>query len=471
MAKRQYYLKQFNQSAGNPAKTWSLINDLRGKRDIGSVTDCFSISPTSVAENFKCHFARSSDKASQEFEPTCTLKKTVSASAFLPRLSEHDLRRIVFSFRRNKPPGIDGLSAHMLQRNFEVLAGILVFMLNGFLDSSSIPEQLKIAIVKPLPKGGRRDVIENYRPISILPILSQVLEKFLLEVMVSFIEKFSILSPNQFRFVAVKGTTLLLESFSDEIFSTFEQNSFSIALFLDISKAFDTVNHGILLDKLYLLGFRGPFHDILKSYLCNRFQIVAVDSHFSSKSPIKAGVPQGSILSPLLFNIFINDFSSAISRCTVYQYADDTVLLAKHVCYQSAIKMLQNDVHNAVDWFSKNLLAVNVSKTKLVCFRNPLKMTVIDQQIYLHSKSCAPCICVPVEYVQSIKYMGIFFDSNMSWDTHLAHLCGKLRSVAWLMYHIKSIVPFPVKKTIVHALAYGVLRYGITVFAFCSARW
>lgn len=169
--------------------------------------------------------------------------------------------------------------------------------------------------------------------------------------------------------------------------------------------------------------------------------------------------------------IFINDFAYAVSRCTVFQYADDTVLLAKHLCYQSAIKMLQNDVHNAVDWFSNNRLAVNVSKTKLVCFRNPLKTTLIDQNIYLHSKSCAPCSCVPLEYVQSIKYMGIFFDSSMSWDTHLAHLCCKLRSVAWLMYNCRSIVPLPVKKTIVHALAYGILRYGLTIFAFCSARW
>lgn len=470
-AKRQYFFKQFNKSAKSPARTWALIKDLRGKKDCSSVTNSLSMSVPAVAETFKSHFTRSSDKAFQDHEPECTLKETVSASAFLPRLSEHDLRRIVFSFRRNKPPGIDRLSAHMLQRNFDALAGILLFMLNGFLDSSSIPERLKIAIVKPLHKGGRRDVIENYRPISILSILSQVLEKFLHEVMVSFMEKFSIFSPHQFGFVSGKGTTLLLESFSDEIFSAFEHNSFSIALFLDISKAFDTVNHGILLAKLHALGFRGPFHDILKSYLYNRSQIVVVDSHFSSPSPLKAGVPQGSILSPLLFNIFINDFASVISKCKVFQYADDTLLLAKHVCYQSAIEMLQNDVHNAVAWFAKNRLGVNVSKTKLVCFRNPLKTTVIDRHIYLHSNLCAPCSCVPIEYVQSIKYLGVFFDSNMSWDTHLAHLCGKLRSVAWLMYHCKSIVPFPVKKTIVHALAYGLLRYGITVFAFCAARW
>lgn len=470
-AKRRYFLEQFNKSARNPARTWSLINSLRGKINFTSVTDSFAENPTTVAESFKAHFARSFDKAGQYNEHVCTLKKTMSASAFLPRLSEHDLRRILFSFRRNKPPGLDGLSVHMLQRNFEALAGILLFMLNGFLDSTSVPDRLKIAIVRPLHKGGRKDVIENYRPISILPILSQVLEKFLLEVMVSFIDKFAILSPHQFGFVAGKGTTLLLESFSDEIFSALDQNSFSIALFLDVSKAFDTVNHGILLDKLNSLGFRGPFHDVLKSYLCNRSQIVVVDGHFSSTSPITAGVPQGSILSPLLFNIFINDFASAVSRCKVFQYADDTVLLAKHVCYHSAIKMLQNDVYNAVDWFSKNLLKLNVSKTKLVCFRNPLKTTVIDQQIYLHSKSCAPCFCDPVEYVLSVKYMGIFFDSNMSWDTHLAHLCGKLRSVAWLMYHCRSLVPFPVKKIMVHALAYGILRYGITTFAFCSTRW
>lgn len=133
--------------------------------------------------------------------------------------------------------------------------------------------------------------------------------------------------------------------------------------------------------------------------------------------------------------------------------------------------MLQNDVYNAMLWFSNNGMAVNAQKTQLVCFRSPLKTTVINLPLYLHKSNCVPCKCTPIPYVDCVKYLGIFFDSNLSWQHHLSLICSKLRSVAWLMFNMKSIAPLSVKKLIVHALGYSVLRYGITVFGFCSDRW
>lgn len=148
----------------------------------------------------------------------------------------------------------------------------------------------------------------------------------------SFIHKFSIMSDRQFGFVQGRGTTALLEEFADELCKSFEHNLFCCALFLDVSKAFDTVCHDILLRKLYLIGFRGPFQAVLKNYLADRSQMVVIGNTYSStKLPLDAGVPQGSILSPLLFNLFVNDFVSIIPNGVVFQYADDIVLLTKHV--------------------------------------------------------------------------------------------------------------------------------------------
>lgn len=149
-----------------------------------------------------------------------------------------------------------------------------------------------------------------------------------------------------------------------------------VALFIDVAKAFDTVDHDILLDKLYRLGFRGPFHALLKCFLTNRTQVVAVGNVHSAKALLRSGVPQGSILSPLLFNIFVNDISSSITNSIMFQYADDTVLLSRHLVYQRAVGMLQLDVISVMDWFSVNKLRVNASKTKLICFCNPLKNKV-----------------------------------------------------------------------------------------------
>lgn len=157
-------------------------------------------------------------------------------------------------------------------------------------------------------KKGQKDKYENYRPISILPVIGQLLEKHLLITMSGFLNKFSVISPRQFGFVQGLGTVSLLEEFSDLLHSAFDNNLYSCALFLDISKAFDSVDHSILLQKLHKLGFRGNFHTLLTNYLSNRSQVVALGGlNMSTQVSLTCGVPQGSIISPLLFNIYVND--------------------------------------------------------------------------------------------------------------------------------------------------------------------
>lgn len=472
-AKRRFFFHKFNESSKNAGKTWSLVNHLRGNSNKeNSVAEHFSGSAVETANLFNHFFCQASTAASAKSQQDVTLRDSLTASAFLPRLSKSDLARIIFSFRINKPPGIDGISVGILTRNFDALADIVLFMLNGFLDTAVIPKNLKTALVRPLHKAGKKSNFENYRPISILPVLSQVLEKFLLEVMNSFIHKFSILSDRQFGFVQGRGTIALLEEFSDELCTSFEDNLFCCALFLDVSKAFDTVCHDILLRKLYLMGFRGPFHAVLKNYLADRSQKVVIGNTYSStKLPLGAGVPQGSILSPLLFNLFVNDFVSIIPNGKVFQYADDIVLVTKHVKYKSAVDQLQESVYTSMSWFLKNNLTVNNKKTKVICFKNPLKLGETDLPVFLHLHACTPCTCTPVEYTNTIKYLGIHFDSDLSWQSHSAYVCSRLRSVACLLFNVRSLVPFPVKKMIVHALAYSILRYGITVFGFCPGGW
>lgn len=124
-----------------------------------------------------------------------------------------------------------------------------------------------------------------------------------------------------------------------------------------------------------------------------------------------------------------------------------------------------------MDWFTDNLLDINSSKTKLVCFRNPLKKQQDNVQFFLHPSSCSPCNCVSIESVDNVKYLGVFFDYDMSWNTHMSYLCGKLRSIACMLFNTRVFLPVGVRLLIVHALAYSILRYGVTVFGNCSGRW
>lgn len=186
---------------------------------------------------------------------------------------------------------------------------------------------------------------------------------------------------------------------------------------------------------------------------------------------IKAGVPQGSVLSPLLFNLFVNSISARVTSCGIFQYADDTALVSRHLNYCHAVRLLQDDALRIMDWFDENLIAINSSKTKLVCFRNPLKNVVLDSPVTLHNSRCSDWNCSPLECVDQVKYLGILFDSDMSWNSHLSYICGKLRSINCLLFSHRVFMPFFVRKSIAHALGYSIIRYGITLFGNSSELW
>lgn len=153
-----------------------------------------------------------------------------------------------------------------------------------------------------------------------------------------------------------------------------------------------------------------------------------------------------------------------MTTSNLFQYADDTLIFSQHLIYQRAIEMLQADVTKIMDWFLANKLRVNASKTKLICFHNPLKNVSLTSPLFLHDSSCSCDNCRPVEYVDSVKYLGLNFDCDLSWNTHMSYICQRLRTVSCLLYHIKGFLPLSLKENITHALAYSILRYGITVF-------
>lgn len=290
-------------------------------------------------------------------------------------------------------------------------------------------------------------------------------------VMSGFIDKHNMISPNQYGFVSGRGTQTLLDGFSDVLYSSFENSQFACALFLDVSKAFDSVSREILLKKLCDSGFRGPFFSLLENFLSERSQLVSVSNIYSSKLLLRAGVPQGSILSPLLFDIYVNDLSEVLSKCVMYQSADDTVLLSRHINYCNAVEMLQSDAVKIMDWFDNNRIKVNVYKTQLMCFRNPLKATQINLPFNLHSSNRFECDCTSLAYVNGTKYLGVSFDCDLTWNTHMSYLSGRLRSVSCLLHSLRVFLPYSIRKMLIYSLAYSILRYSITIHGCCSNLW
>lgn len=472
-AKRMYFRDKFSAASHSSKKTWSLINSFRGVNKRTNIEHYFPSSVSAggqnIADDFNSYFTRVTSIPNLQ-AGLCTLRHSISDSAYLPSISEEELGSIIFSLKCDKSPGIDGISISDLRRTYEYTREVLLTLLNRIISCGEIPINMKTALVIPLYKNGAHNKVENYRPISILPSIAQILEKHILLTMTGFLEKHGILSPCQYGFRQGKSTQTLLEDFSDQLNAVFDNNKIACALFLDCSKAFDTVHHGLLLDKLFSLGFRGAFWSLLANFLQGRRQLVSVGKVRSAFSTITAGVPQGSILSPLLFNIFVNDLQSVIP-VSLYQYADDTVILTSASNYYDAVTSLQSAATKAMDWFRNNLININVSKTQLICFHNPLRKVTLDFSLVLHCSDCSPCSCRPLLYSFVVKYLGMYLDSGLSWNSHLAYVCKKLRAVSCLLYNIRYYMPLSVRKMITHALGYSLLRYGITIYGHCAVRW
>lgn len=395
----------------------------------------------------------------------------MAVSAFLPECTEEDIRYILFNFKQGKSVGLDGVSADVLRRNFAALKSVLLAIINDIIATQIMPSGLKEALVVPLFKSGQVNSVTNYRPISILSCIALILEKHIFQVMQTFIDAHNLLSANQYGFTSGRGTKLALDELTDFLNNALESSEFACALFLDVSKAFDSVNHDVLLCKLHSYGFRGPFLSLLKNYLHRRSQVVVIGNIKSRPTQLSRGVPQGSVLAPLLFNLYVNDLAQSILHCRVFQYADDTLLVSRHANYDQAVTELQVDTVNVMSWYINNLISINQNKTKLVCFHNPLKRVSLITPLFLHSPQCNNCACSPIPYLSSVKYLGVHFDSSMSWDSHLANVCDRLRKIACILYAIKALCPVYIRKMIAHTLAYSVLRYGICSFYFCSVFW
>lgn len=213
-----------------------------------------------------------------------------------------------------------------------------------------------------------------YRPISIVPCIGQILEKHIFNIITNIFDRYSVISPNQYGFITGRGTQPLLEDFSDNLCMTFEKNLVPRGFFLDMSKAFDAVSLRILCDKLYKLGIRGSSHALNQNYLSGHTQIVSVGRYRGRKVILRAAVPQGSIISPPFLNVYTNYLPKVIRECKIFRYADDTLLLSRHINYSGSVILLQRDATNLMNWYGSNLIRINSNKLHWYAFVIPISM-------------------------------------------------------------------------------------------------
>ena len=310
----------------------------------------------------------------------------------------------------------------------------------------------KAAKVSPLHKAGSVDIASNFWPISIIPTVGKILERIIHKQTVAYLESSNILSEAQSGFRAGRSTGTCLIDFLNNIYQGVDGGSVCGVVSLDLAKAFDTVDHKILVDKLQALGFRYGAKTWFQSYLSDRCQQTIVEGHLSSPKQINCGVPQGSILGPLLFICYINDLVNHCHFCKPYLYADDSALCYVDPDPKTVDICLQADLDRLSSWFKVNKLSVNCSKTNCILFTSQ-RSSQKNYQMSLKLNGEA------LKQVSNIKYLGLLLDQHLTFDSHVTKLCGKIASRTSLMWRIRSFIPRSLALNLYKSLVYPHFSY------------
>ena len=293
--------------------------------------------------------------------------------------------------------------------NLSISAGTFIF-------------SLKNAKVIPIFKKGNPKLVENYRPISIFPVFSKILEKIVHKRLYFYCNRMNILSNCQFGFRKSHSTSHACTLQASKITSSFNSKQKTLGIFLDLSKTFDTIDHSILISKLYHCGIRGIPLEWFKSYLSNRKQQVQINEIFSTNiHTITKGVPQGLILGHLLFLLYVNDFPKCLNHSSAIMFADDTSVFISNSNLTTMYQRANEDLNSIYNWLGANKLSINFTKTKYVLFRTlHSKPPPSNWSLSVHRKK--------IERVSEINFLGITYNENLSWKKHMLKIFSKILS-------------------------------------------
>ncbi|KAG7312982.1 hypothetical protein JYU34_000054 [Plutella xylostella] len=380
-----------------------------------------------------------------------------------------EVEKIIMSLKDDCAVGWDNISNKILKKFKHILIPPLTYIFQLCLSSGVFPKCLKKAVVVPIHKSGDKTEVTNYRPISLLPAVSKILEKIINNRLMQFLNKNSFLSRTQFGFRPNLSAADAVHELTDYLAQNLDKGNQTIGIFLDLSKAFDTVSIPILLHKLEMLGIRGTQLKLFENYLTERTQCVKIGNVVSSDQENTGfGVPQGSILGPTLFLIYINDLCNLkLENGIILSYADDTALLFsanaenKNLVYDYA----QRGFNIVNRWLQHHLLTLNAEKTNFIEFsKQKPKSQLKIPNVYAHyCKSLGyPCTCPTITNTNKTKYLGIIIDETLSFKQHIEALSSRVRKLIFVFKKLRFISDSKIIRQVYFALCQSVLTYCIT---------
>ena len=462
LSKKRFFQEKFQLVSGDVKKTWSVISEVlnRPKTQIDlpkilldgrSITD-----GAEVVQSFNDFFSNiGEDLASTMPVSQNSFRSYLSgdypSSFFIRSMLPSDVERIIRK-SKNTSGGFDEIPSRILKSVSSIISGPISILVNFCISKGYFPTNLKLAKVLPIHKSGSRENMNNFRPISLLPSISKIFEFYLYEQLLSYFDRFNIITTEQCGFRKNTSTNVCIANFLKKVIECLDERGYCVGIFMDLRKAFDLVNHDILLNKMEHYGIRGNALSLFTSYLTGRTQYVEMKGFSSAKRSVSLGVPQGSVLGPLFFLLYINDIVNSTNLFSFNLFADDTTLFCENSNLDNLFSVCNRELDKVNAWIIANKLSLNTDKTVFMLFSGKKRVGTIPNLFFSGRQ---------ISHVEETKFLGVIIDRNLSWFPQVKAVCSRVSRNIGVMYKIKNLLTEKTLKMLYYSFIYPYLYYGI----------
>lgn len=479
ICKNEYVKNDILSVRNNAQQFWNKINNILGrkKQSVDETVERYflaeGVSKNEIISNFENYFLDSVAQLNHQCNTQLMIRLPQDGvsdrSMYCGKATEQQVKQIVTTLK-NKGPGIDGIRTKDLKHCADKLSPIITKLINLTLQTGLIPHTLKTAVYRPIYKGGSHSEYRNYRPVAQLNQVHKVMEAFMSQRLSYYLHQNEIIAKNQYAYQKTKSTNTLLTDFSQLIFKCLNDRRQALVLFIDYSKAFDILDHNLLVQRLADIGVPQKLQDWFKNYV-NRSVCVKLWGEVSGGRQVATGVPQGSILGPTLFLVYTNtlNYLLNVDNTSTFSYADDVAIVVTHESLSEAEKIMQSNLNKILVWSHDMGLVINSLKTKVIHIRSP-QFPTRPINLVTHTQQCMhtnlpfdlPCTCSSlIETVSEFKYLGVTLDSRFKFDVHIDYLNKKLRSFSYIMFQLRTCLTFPTLRSMYCTFIESIIRYGL----------